>query len=415
MNKLLTWCLSAALTMMMVACSGQPEKSQPIDLMTESSTPSELKGFDEKVELDVEWRHKVGPGVGSKNYRLRPVVQGDKVFVADLSGRIDCVSLEDGSVFWSLDLDDQISAGVSVADQQVFVATLAGELFALSAEDGHLLWSKQLSSESVAPATTDDEQVYVRTIDGGLMAFARDNGEQRWLYKSALPLLTVHGTSSVTLFEDLVLAGFASGKVMAFDRKLGLPRWDVRLATAQGRSELERLVDVDSAPLVIDDVIYSTSYHGKLSSISGQGATGWQAQSSSYFSPAQGLGNLYVAQASDAVIGYDAYSGNKVWSQPALIGRDIGAPTVQGNYVAVADFAGYVHLLSQIDGEVAGRIRLRPNPIHMTYPNKSQMYNWHKLRGRDFGIRSQLVATDKGLLVLTNIGELFLLSLNTED
>jgi len=414
MNKTVAMGFLAS-AMLLGGCSSQPEKSPEELVELDSSTPSELTSYTETVDLDIEWRSKLGNGPGSKNYRLRPVVQDDVIYAADFSGNVYSIDLESGSTNWSVSFEDDITSGVTVVGDQLFVATIAGEFFALSTKDGSQLWSQQLSSESVSPAAFDEEQVYIRTIDGKLVALARENGEQRWSYSSALPLLTVHGTSSALVVDDLVLTGFANGKVMAFDRVAGLPRWDVRIAIPEGRSELERLVDVDSAPVMVDDVIYATSYHGKISSLNIQGQTGWQSESSSYFSPAYAIGNLYVAEANDVVIAYDSYNGAKVWTQPALVGRDIGAPATIENYIAVADFEGYVHLLSQIDGEVAGRIRLRPNPIHMTLPNKTQLVNWQKLRGRDFGIRSTLMPTDKGLLVYTNIGELFLLSLDIEE
>jgi outer membrane protein assembly factor BamB len=394
----------------LLACSSQETKSETMASEVESG-PADLVSFDETVDVDVVWRRSLGKGSGAKNIRLRPAQSGDNVYAADYNGQLWALALASGDEIWSRTFDQNITSGVVVAENDLYIATQDGILHSIAKSNGELQWSQPLSSESIAPAVVDNEQVYIRTIDGHLTAFDRRNGKQNWTYQAALPVLTVNGTGSPVLLQNLVITGFANGKLVAVDRELGIPRWDKRLAIPQGRSELERLVDLDGTPLVDKGIVYATAYHGKLSAIGYDGKTQWETELSSYFGPALGLGNLYITRDDDHVQAYDQINGASVWSQSALQGRFLNQPVEYENYVVVADFEGYVHVLAQVDGEMLGRLSVRPKPLHMTLPNQPEMNNWRPLRGKDFGIRSVMQSTPKGLLAYTNAGELLLLQL----
>jgi outer membrane protein assembly factor BamB len=398
----------------LLACSSQETKSEAMDSEVESG-PAELVSFNESVDVDVVWRRSLGKGSGTKNIRLRPAQSGDNVYGADYNGQLWALELASGDKVWSRTFDQNITSGVVVAENDLYIATQDGILHSIAKSKGELQWSQPLSSESIAPVVVDDSQVYIRTIDGHLTAFDRRSGKQNWTYQAALPVLTVHGTGSPVLLQNLVITGFANGKLVAVDRELGIPRWDKRLAIAQGRSELERLVDLDGTPLVDKGIVYATAYHGKLAAIAYDGKTQWETELSSYFGPALGLGNLYITRDDDHVQAYDQINGASVWSQSALQGRFLNQPVEYENYVVVADFEGYVHVLAQVDGEMLGRLSVRPKPLHMTLPNQPEMNNWRPLRGKDFGIRSVMQSTHKGLLAYTNAGELLLLQLETEE
>jgi outer membrane protein assembly factor BamB len=396
-------------SLFMLACSSQEIKEDNGEL--EDAGPAPLLDFNESVELDVVWRRTLGLGVGELNIRLKPAVSDNVVFMADYNGELSALELATGDEVWSLTFDYKISGGVVVSEGDVYIATQDGVLHSIAKDTGKITWSQQLSSESIAPAVADREQVYIRTIDGHLTAFDRKNGKQNWTYEAALPVLTVHGTAAPVLMHNLVISGFANGKLIALDRELGIPRWNKRLAIPEGRSELERLVDLDGTPVVEDGLVYATAYHGKLAAVGFDGKTRWETELSSYFGPTLGLGNLYITRDDDHVQAYDQLNGASVWSQNSLQGRFLTQPVKHGRYIIVADFEGYVHVLSQVDGEILGRLSVRPRPLHMTLPNQPEMHNWRPLRGKDFGIRSVMRSTSEGLLAYTNTGELLLLQL----
>jgi outer membrane protein assembly factor BamB len=397
-------------SLFLLACSSQETKTETLAANVDSG-PAELISFDESVDIDVAWRRTLGKGSGAKNIRLRPEVSGDTVYAADYNGQLWALELASGDKIWSQTFDQKITSGVVVAENDLYIATEDGLLHSIAKSSGEIQWSQPLSSESIAPVVVDESQVYIRTIDGHLTAFERTSGKQNWTYETALPVLTVHGTGSPVLLQNLVITGFANGKLVAVDRELGIPRWNKRLAIPQGRSELERLVDLDGTPLIDQGLVYATAYHGKLSAIGYDGKTQWETELSSYFGPALGLGNLYVTRDDDHVQAYDQVNGASVWSQSALQGRFLNQPVEYENYIVVADFEGYVHVLAQVDGEMLGRLSVRPKPLHMTLPNQPEMNNWRPLRGKDFGIRSVMQSTSNGLLAYTNAGELLLLQL----
>ncbi len=397
-------------SLFMLACSSQDTKSETVEANIETG-PAELTSFDEQVDIDVVWRRSLGKGSGAKNIRLRPAVSGENVYMADYNGQLWALELESGDKLWSQMFDQAITSGVVVAENDLYIATQDGFLHSISKADGEVQWSQSLSSESIAPVVVDNKQVYIRTIDGHLTAFERTSGQQNWTYEAALPVLTVHGTGSPVLLQSLVITGFANGKLLALDKELGIPRWHKRLAIPQGRSELERLIDLDGTPIIDAGIVYATAYHGKLAAIAYDGKTLWGTELSSYLGPELGLGNIYITRDDDYVQAYDQLNGASVWSQSALQGRFLNQPVKHDSYIVVADYEGYVHVLAQVDGDIVGRLSVRPRPLHMTLPNQPEMNNWRPLRGKDFGIRSVMQSTSKGLLAYTNAGELLLLQL----
>jgi len=374
---------------------------------SQQKTP--LPATDDSTDVSVRWRTSLGEGPGVTYTRLRAAVADGIVYAADTQGVVSALTLDDGDYEWTTDLGQEILGGVAVDGEQLFVSLKEGSLVALSVADGKELWRAMLPSEAVATAGADRQRVFVQTIDGRVTALERDNGEQAWSYEAGMPVLTVRGTGAPLVLDQLVVTGFATGKLVALDKTLGIPRWDVRLGVPDGRSELERLVDVDGAPVEEGRVIYAAAYHGKMAAVAENGEVIWQENGSSYTSPELALGSIYLTLDTDAIQSFDMVSGALGWQQTALTGRNLGQVAAVGSDLAVADGEGYVHFLSQLDGRLTGRILLRPRPLHVNYPHQPESTNWRLVRGRDFGIRSTLINTSEGLLVYTNNGELILL------
>ena len=225
-----------------------------------------------------------------------------------------------------------------------------------------------------------------------------------------MPILSVRGTAAPVVSGELVILGLANGKVIALDKRLGIPRWDVRLATPEGRSELERLVDADGTVVVDNKLIYAASYHGKVAAITITGETRWEEDGSSYTSPALSLGNVYLTLDDSRIQAFDVYGGDPVWTQSGLQGRQLGAVEAYRNNLVVTDSEGFLYLLSQVDGTLLARLSLVPNALHVSYPNQSEATRWRQLHGRDFGVRSPVLITEKGIVVYTNAGDVMLVT-----
>jgi outer membrane protein assembly factor BamB len=363
------------------------------------------------VKPDVVWRTSLGEGPGVTYTRLKAAVNDGTIYAADTGGTVTALELATGDRLWSVDLEQPILGGVSFSQDQLYVSLREGTLVALAAEDGSEQWRSMLPSEAVAQAAADNKRVFIQTVDGRVTALEREDGAQAWSYEAGMPVLSVRGTGTPLITDRLVITGYATGKLVALDKVLGIPRWDVRLGVPDGRSELERLVDVDGSPVMDGRLIYAAAYHGKVAAISEMGEVVWQEEGSTYTSPELALGSVYLTLDDDSIQSYDMMSGARAWQQTALKGRGLSQVTAMGTYLAVADEEGYVHFLSQVDGGLEGRILLRPRPLHINYPHQSEATNWRLSRGRDFGIRSNMVDTEEGLLVYTNAGDLALIEL----
>ncbi|WP_439136129.1 outer membrane protein assembly factor BamB [Pseudomaricurvus sp.] len=339
--------LLLGLISVLAACSSNDE----VDL-----EPADLVDFDETVEIDRLWSEGVGMGAG-KTYTLLPIaVDGDRVFAVDAEGLVKSINRSSGDENWEVELETSISSGVGASSNHVFVGTLKGEVIALDAATGAEQWRTRLSSEILSPPQSNGSELAVQTLDGKLYGLSVSDGSQLWMNDSSIPALTLRGTSTPLITSTSVYAGFATGKVMALDVKDGTPQWEQRVAAAQGRSELERVVDINAAPMLVGDILYAVSYQGRLVALNrGTGQGLWAQKASSFNNLGSGMGYVYISDADDSVKAYDARSGALIWENDQLSRRQIGAPQAFGRFVAVADFEGYVHIMNQSDGQFVAR------------------------------------------------------------
>jgi len=330
-----------------------------LDFGGDEIKPAELTKFDERVKLARNWSSDIGSGVESYAASLRPAVSSGRVFAADPEGDVSAFDAATGKRIWRSELELELSGGVAAAGGLVVVADLDGLVVALDATSGAQLWSAQVSSEVLAAPATDGNMVAVQTIDNQLYLLEGDSGELRWRHDADAPILTVRGGGSPLISAGNVYAGFDSGKLIGFNGGNGSLLWESRLALPQGRTELERMVDIDGQPLLVGDVLYSVSYQGQLGALSrGTGRTLWQQPASSFSSPAYGSEQLFVVGEDDTVLAFGAGGGQQLWSNGQLFLRRLVAPIAFGGYLAVADGEGYLHLLDQIDGSFVGRTRV---------------------------------------------------------
>jgi outer membrane protein assembly factor BamB len=349
MRNVMRWKNAAllALAVMVVGCSSNSKKELP---------PAELPDFTAEVELKTEWDRSIGDGQGESYNRLTPAVDGDHIYAADAEGVVVAMDRFSGDVLWKQDLERPVSGAVGVGSGLVVVGTLKGEVIALDQSTGEQKWLSMVSSEVLSAPAVNSDIVVVQTQDDRLLGFDAATGNQRWIYESAPAVLTLRGTSAPLLTSRLAIAGFSTGKVVAIDLERGIPVWEQHVAVPQGRSELDRIVDVDGNLMLSGDTLYVVTYQGRVAGVDvNSGRVLWQREASSYVGLAQSLGSVYVSLASGTVEGVDERSASALWSNDALARRQLSAPAVFSSYVAFGDFEGYLHLLSQIDGHFVGR------------------------------------------------------------
>ena len=321
--------------------------------------PVELEKITEQVKLKSRWSRGVGDGQGEGLLKINPILVGDSLYAASAEGRVMSVDPESGRVRWKQDLDLALSGGVGHHGNSVFVGASEGLVMRLDAASGSEIWRAPVSGEVLSAPQGDGRYVVAQTYDGKLMGFDYETGEVRWTYTSDVPVLTLRGTGTPMILGDNAIAGFADGKVVAINLRSGNVAWEVRVAIPQGRSEIERMVDIDGSMAVQGSELYVASYQGRLAAIDTRsGRRLWQRNVSSVSGVGVGFGNVYVADDDGTVSAFLRNGQGVRWQNIDLGFRDLSRPTPVNSYVAVVDFEGYLHLLSQVDGEIVGRTKV---------------------------------------------------------
>jgi len=278
--------------------------------------------------------------------------------VASVDGVVQALDAASGKSLWRKRFDRRLHSGLSIDDQQVYVSDVDGYVLALSLSDGSLVWEYLMSSEVNAPVGTNGEIVVIRGADGRVVTLSANDGVERWSKTYSPPPLTVRGYSQPLLVSKGVLLGLDDGNLIALALDSGRTLWQSEIASASGRSEIERMVDIDADPLIDDQHIYAVSFQGNLAQLEpGRGRQTWSIPMSSVVGMSQGDDALYLVDASDHVIAVGKQSGDTLWKNTQLEGRHLTRPVLVGNQVVVADFEGYLHVLSTKDGSLSGRGR----------------------------------------------------------
>lgn len=329
--------------------------------------PAKLKSFDKRVELRRLWSRSTGNGTDKQFLRLVPTVSAKRVYAADRNGSVWAFELDSGKEIWRRKTGIALSAGAGAGENLVLVGSSEGELVALEADTGEQRWRTEVPSEVLSVPQVYEGVVIVQTVDGAISALDADSGERLWIYDRTVPVLTLRGTGTPLVEGGVVIAGFANGKMVALETTSGREVWDVAVAVPHGRTELQRMVDVDAKPVVSGGILYASSYQGRLVAVSlRDGRLLWNRDMSTYAGIAVDRSQVFVSDADSAVWALEGRNGGALWKQADLQRRSLSGPAVIDDYVAVGDFEGYVHLLSRADGSVAGRVRVDSDGIQAT-------------------------------------------------
>ncbi len=333
----------------------EADEEEDAESLTE---PKDLDDYDKSVRLRKQWRSSAGEESNPILASLQPVILGEHIYTADFEGLVSAFTLADGDRVWRVELDSPLTGGVGAGAGLVLVGSSDGDVVALAADTGEERWRAELTSEVLAPPAAAADIVVVQTQDGKVHGLAATSGELVWRYASDIPVLTLRGTGAPVLVGKQVVLGFASGKVVALNSASGELLWETKLVTGEGKTELERMVDVNT-PVLAGDIVYATSYQGKLGAISrGAGRELWAHKNSSYRAPSLGRGRLYVVDAEDKLFSFRASGGREVWVNEDLMRRKLTEPLALNDHVAVADIDGYLHILSSDDGQIVGRTKV---------------------------------------------------------
>lgn len=329
--------------------------------------PAELVKFEEEVELSKQWSNGAGSGQDPLYATLVPALANGVLYTADSEGQVYAIDGESGKVLWEAELDRPLSGGVGVGGGLVLVGDLRGRLFALDAGTGEQRWRTHVNSEILSAPAANDQVVVVQAQDARLLGLSATDGSVLWQYTTDSPALTLRGTSAPVMTDATVVTGFANGKIVALNPANGVVLWEDRVALPKGRTELERMVDVDAAPLLVGDVVYVTSFQGRAAAMSrGTGRGLWYQDISSHHQAAFGLDQVYISETGDKITALRANSGQVLWTNSEMTYRGLTSPIYVDGYLVVGDAEGYLHVLSPVDGRFVGRDKVNGSGISST-------------------------------------------------
>lgn len=318
--------------------------------------PLPVPEVDSTVEFKTVWSMSVGDGHDDDFLYLKPLNAGETVYAVSADGQLVAVDAETGKLRWERELEERIFAGVGADGNQLYLVTRDADLLALSRENGEELWRNPLPTEALATPQSNGALVVTQTTDGRVLGFDAASGEKRWQYDGVVPALSLRAAAAPLVGGDIVIASFSNGKLIALSADAGQPLWQYEVGQPQGRTELERLVDVAGQPLVLDSAVMVAGYQGKLALVDIRtGQEIWSRKASSLHAPMVGGGNIYLSSSNGDVVAYRGSDRRELWLQDRLSWRQPTQPAVYENYLVVGDYEGYLHVLSSEDGSLAGQ------------------------------------------------------------
>jgi outer membrane protein assembly factor BamB len=345
-----------ALFALLISCGG---KSKVVKL-----PPAPLPEFSARIQPQRLWSVDLGSAIKGGDGQFAPVLAGETVYAAHPKGEVAAIEAVSGKRRWTASVKGAITAAPAVGEGLVLLGTEDGVVFALDQNDGKQRWEARLSSETLASGAVDAGMAIVRTLDGGVHGLDSADGKSRWSFKRESPALTLRGGAAPLATLGAVLVGSDNGKVLVADIKNGRVLWEMPVAQPHGRTEIERLVDINTTPLLKDGVLYVAVYQNKVVALEIKGRRIlWSRDISSHRALAADQDAVYATDDKDNVLALNRQTGADLWKQEALVRRRLSAPVVADEYAVVVDFEGYAHWLDRKNGQIAGRTRLGSEAI----------------------------------------------------
>lgn len=365
--------------------------------------PTELQVFNTPWFLDVTWHKPTGDGVAEQYVFLHPLVLKEIAVTVSRDGVVNIISLSNGDFEQDIELDTVISSGVGGNEDTWLVASREGYVIAIDGKNRVENWRTKVPSEVLARPVIYEDTVIVRTVDGKLLSLDINSGKIRWQYERAIPDLTLRGTSEPVIARDRVFTGLEDGRLIALSPENGDVVWDIALAVPAGRSEIQRLVDIDGDAVLYGRILYAASFQGRMAAVDvSSGQFLWARDFSTHTGLVADNKVLYSSDENGFVWAIDRFNGATIWKQDKLAYRSLTRPTIIGDYIAVGDFEGYVHLLSRYDGHFIARYQL----------GRFDDAGWELTSGI---VVPPIARDDNKLAVITRGGILYVLTLFKKD
>ena len=324
--------------------------------------PVSLESIKDEYSISVEWKKsfKGENSLGS----FKPSFYSGSMLIADPEGNVHSANAVSGKINWEINLDRELSSGVASGFGKLVVSDIDGFVIAIDSERQEILWEKNIGGEILSNAVITASHVIAKNSVGELVALDSSSGEKNWSFRSQLPALTVRGTGEPIIEDGIVFSTFDNGRLAAFQLDTGFFLWDAPISVLEGSSELENLIDADSAPILAKQLIFATNYQGNLTAFDiAQKRPVWNENASSFYSPIAVNNMIMVIQDDSSIISFSLNNLSKSWTSEEYLRRDLSNGAVYKNLLLVGDLEGYVHVINPLTGITVGRKKVTGKPI----------------------------------------------------
>lgn len=320
--------------------------------------PAPLVYFSPSLQVDRVWSTNVGAGLSRSRPDFRPFHHDGMIWVGDHRGRISAVNADSGQVARRFDTGLSLSSGPAVYDDVLLAGTFDGFLVAMDPSSGDERWRARLSSEMLAFPVMHDGVVVARCIDGRTFGIDAADGSRIWIHDRSVPLLTLRGNSDPLTRAGQVYIGYDDGMVIALRVSDGSLLWEQRVSLPEGRTELERMADIDGPMAIVGTDLYAVTYRGRMASLALEsGRVLWVKELASHSGLSLQRTQMASADRNDAVWLIDRRNGSTLWRDERLARRQLTRPVFFGDHLVTVDGQGYMHWFNLDSGEFAARVR----------------------------------------------------------
>jgi outer membrane protein assembly factor BamB len=355
MKKLSLLLLAAMLSLTaLTACKSKDDKKKKVD------EPAELVDIKHPtVKIDKVWSASVGGGGKKLRLGLGLAAEGGRLYAAGRDGDVAAFDLKTGKQVWRTKTKLELAGGTGASTDVVAVGSAKGLVLALNANTGAELWRAEVKGEVLSAPAVAEKEVVVRTVDGKLRALDVHDGKELWNAEQQIPKLTLRGVAAPVVVHDVAISGFDNGRVLAVNLTDGGTVWDAPVSPSHGRTELDRLNDIDAAVKVSGEDVFVAGFQGRAAMLAvDSGQIWWARDLSSYRGVEVDDDQVYVSTSLGELVALKRRTGAEVWRDGSLKHRSLSAPAVVGDYVVVADLDGYVHWFDRATGVIAGRTKV---------------------------------------------------------
>ena len=326
--------------------------------------PAELVDFTPMLDVDRGWKTSIGKGHEGLDLMLRPDTDGETIYAASFDGNLIAIDMKTGKKLWRESFEMAFTAGPTYRNGILVLGTNDGELISIDSMTGEVIWTSEVSSEILAPVAIKDDSIFVRSVDGNLASYSVNDGSVQWTSSHDVPRLSLRGTSAPVVISNAVICGFDDGKITAYDLTDGSLLWETMLTPPGGRTEIEKVSDIDAPLVIFGNEVYAGSYQGALAALAIEsGNIIWLTEASLYSGMDVDDDVVYASEADGTVRAFSRFTGREVWQKETLLHRYPSAPTIIGDAIVIGDLEGYLHWLSKEDGEILQRTSIGSDKI----------------------------------------------------